>query len=53
MGISAWSGGNVVPILVFHSVDNDSSEHSVAPHDFERHMKWLSPRFDPHRPGRA
>ncbi len=42
MGISAWSEGNVVPILVFHAVDEDASEHSVAPHKFERHMRWLS-----------
>ncbi len=42
MSISAWSDGSVVPILVFHAVDEDVGEHSVAPHKFERHMRWLS-----------
>jgi peptidoglycan/xylan/chitin deacetylase (PgdA/CDA1 family) len=42
VGISAWSEGTVVPILVFHAVDEDASEYSVAPHKFEHHMQWLS-----------
>ena len=42
VSISAWSEGSVVPILAFHAVDEDAGEQSVAPHKFERHMRWLS-----------
>jgi peptidoglycan/xylan/chitin deacetylase (PgdA/CDA1 family) len=42
VSISAWNEGHVVPILAFHSIDEDASPYSVALHTFERHMRWLS-----------
>jgi peptidoglycan/xylan/chitin deacetylase (PgdA/CDA1 family) len=42
VSISAWNDGHVVPILVYHSIDEDASVYSVTPHTFERQMRWLA-----------